>query len=157
MKPKLDAAVERPNPERRMVAMVGATGAGKISRSLVHGPALIIVFQERVHCSTRSQTRRNWRKQYVCCGSCTSISTSYSRKLEWQRQSYAAEICYYTVEKCRKLPEELLRQYDIEVGLCERDAPSSGICHAATRRDTRQGSHPLSKCISSSFSILSRV
>jgi hypothetical protein len=154
MKPKLNAAVERPNPERRMVAMVGAMGAGKISRSLVHGPALIILFQERVRCSTRSQTRRNWRKRYVCCGSCTSISTFYSHKLERQRQSYAAEICYYTVEKCRKLLEELL---DFEVGLCERDAPSSGGCHTATRRDTRQGSHPLSKCISSSFSILSRV
>ena len=35
MKAKLDEAVQPPNPEQLMVAMVGATGAGKTSRALI--------------------------------------------------------------------------------------------------------------------------
>jgi hypothetical protein len=45
--------------------------------------------------------------------SCTSVPTFYSHKLHWQTQPFAAELCYYTVEKCRKLLGELLRQYNL--------------------------------------------
>jgi hypothetical protein len=34
-------------------------------------------------------------------------------KLPWQSQKYAAEIRYYTVERCRKLLEELLSHYNL--------------------------------------------
>jgi hypothetical protein len=44
--------------------------------------------------------------------SCTSVPTYYMHKLPWQTQKFAAEVRYYTVDKCRKLLEELLAHYN---------------------------------------------
>jgi hypothetical protein len=52
-------------------------------------------------------------KQLSAGESCTSVPTFYLHKLDWQTQPFAAEIGYYTVEKCRKLLEELLRHYNL--------------------------------------------
>jgi len=48
MKLKIDEAVEPPEPERLMIAMVGATGAGKISRASLPSPKLNLRYRKEL-------------------------------------------------------------------------------------------------------------
>jgi hypothetical protein len=41
------------------------------------------------------------------------VPTVYMHRLHWQSLKFAAEISYYTIEQCRKLLNELLRQYNL--------------------------------------------
>jgi flagellar biosynthesis GTPase FlhF len=65
MKSKAEEAMLPPTPKRLMVAMVGATGAGKTFDSLATEAKLTIIVQARVRYSTRSPTRHTWRKRYA--------------------------------------------------------------------------------------------
>jgi hypothetical protein len=130
MKSKLDDAVQPPNPEREMVALVGGTGAGKIFIPVSRWPKLIVTITgkstffnaltdtpqlAKAVCFSQLPNEECFSdiSQLSAGESCTSVPTFYSHKLDWQNQPYAAEICYYTVEKCRKLLEDLLRQYNL--------------------------------------------
>jgi hypothetical protein len=58
------------------------------------------------------------------------------RKLPWQAQGFAAEIRYYTIDKCRRLLEELLGHYNLYNFEQDEDWSSSQRSEYSQQADT---------------------
>ena len=99
LKAMLDKAVEalsEPEPERLLIGMVGATDAG--NRALVN--ALTDVNDLVKELSSRE--------------SVTSAPKIYTHKLLWRDdEPFAAEIVYYTSQKCRELLRLQIDAYEV--------------------------------------------
>lgn len=93
---KTKEALRQPEAQRLQVGMVGDTGAGKsaLLNTVTDTPSLA--------------------KELYGGESCTSVPTIYTHRLPWQtREAFAAEILYYTPDKCRKLLEDQIRAYNL--------------------------------------------
>jgi hypothetical protein len=83
--------------------------------------------------------------------SCTSVPTYYMHKLPWQAQEFAAEIRYYTIDKCRKLLEELLTHYNFFTFEADEDWSSGQRSEYSQQADTAMSTFRTLFCEQAAF------